>query len=276
MTTGPKIPGVVIPRSVFTQPGSFATNQYAAFSGRISALRRKRTNSRSSRYVRFVPIATIGASQRTVALCRQPTFSIGGTGAVFVASAVPLRAGRRTMSHQALPDEAVDLSLAKQGYGRRLEYQSITSELKEPLLLRPNPVWKPAQLEAMNDETLLFVDFVGTAVADVSLKAALDFLRCGLRQMAGGKVQTIGTHERHAHLSSRIVHDAPKGIGSQRRVGQITVGPCNFPRHELPCAKELFLDRARGRPVRPERHPGGESGGCGERHGEPHVDLFDD
>src|SRR5262249_25562320 len=69
------------------------------------------------------------------------------------------------------------------------------------------------------------------------------------------------------------------GIGSQRRVGQITVGPFNFPRHELPCAKELFLDRARGRPVRPERHPGGDklrSGSCDERHGDPHVDLFDD
>src|SRR5262249_26453076 len=85
------------------------------------------------------------------------------------------------------------------------------------------------QLEAMNDKTLLFVDFVGAAVADVSLKAALDFLRCGFRQMAGGKVRTIGTHERNNHLSSRIVHNAPKSIRSEGRVGQITVGPFKLP-----------------------------------------------
>src|SRR5262249_29890406 len=123
-----------------------------------------------------------------------------------------------TMSHQALPDEAVDLSFAKQGYGRRLEYQSITNELKEPLLLRPNQVWKPAQLEAMNDEALLFVDLVGATVANVSFKGGLDFLRCGFHELVRGKFRAIGAHECNAHVSSGLVHDPPERIGSQGRV----------------------------------------------------------
>src|SRR5262249_12083146 len=118
----------------------------------------------------------------------------------------------------------MDLRFAQNCQGRRPQRQPIAFKFKVSLLLRPNPVWKPAQLEAMNDKTLLFVDLVGAAVADVSLEAALDLLRCGLGQVVGAKVRAIRTHESSAHLSSRIVHDAPKSIWSQGRIGQITVG----------------------------------------------------
>src|SRR5262249_28691029 len=103
----------------------------------------------------------------------------------------------------------MDLSFAQHCQGRRPQRQPIAFKFKVSLLFRPNPVWKPAQLEAMNDRTLLFVDLVGAAVADVSLEAALDLLRCGLGQVVGGKVRAIRTHESNAHWPSRIVHDAP-------------------------------------------------------------------
>jgi hypothetical protein len=54
ITTEPKIPGAVIPRRVFTQPGSFTTDAVEATRACLSAVARKRTSSRPSRYVRFV------------------------------------------------------------------------------------------------------------------------------------------------------------------------------------------------------------------------------
>jgi len=122
------------------------------------------------------------------------------------------------MSHQVLPNEAVDLSFAKHGYGRRLEYQLITSELKEPLLLSPNQVWKRAQLEAVNDEALAFVDLIGATIANVSFKGGLDFLRCGFPEVVRSKFRAIGAHECNAHVSFGLVHDPSERIGSQGRV----------------------------------------------------------
>ena len=61
--------------------------------------------------------------------------------------------GRR--AGQALPDEAMDLRVTEQRQRRRLQGQSIAGECEEPLLLRPDQVRKPAQLDAVDDEALL-------------------------------------------------------------------------------------------------------------------------
>src|SRR5262249_26453077 len=65
---------------------------------------------------------------------------------------------------------------------------------------------------------------------------------------------------------SYIMHQ--RALGPRGESDRSQLARLNFPRHELPCAKEPLLDRARGRPVRPERRQGGDrlrSGGC-ERH----------
>jgi len=55
MTTEPKIPGAVIPRRVFTQPGSFSSDQPAPDSLGMSASLRSRPNLRTAAIRRGVP-----------------------------------------------------------------------------------------------------------------------------------------------------------------------------------------------------------------------------
>ena len=55
MTTSLKIPGAVIPRNVFTQPGSKAAQAVSASRQRMSASPQKRTYASLHRDVRFVP-----------------------------------------------------------------------------------------------------------------------------------------------------------------------------------------------------------------------------
>src|SRR5215510_951979 len=182
------------------------------------------------------------------------------------------------MSHQALPNEAVDLSFAYQRQGWRLQDQPITCKFKKPLLFRPNQVWKPAQLQAVNDETLLFVDLVGAKVANVSPKGSLDFLWRGFHQVIRNKFRPIRAHERNRHVFSWLIHDPPKRIGSQGRVEELTIGLFDFPGQELPCAKELLLYGTRGRSVSCKKLAAGEAmrgGICGSRHANPHVAFLD-
>src|SRR5262245_29184152 len=173
------------------------------------------------------------------------------------------------MSHQALPNEAVDLNLAKQCQGGRLQHQPIARKFKESLLCRPDQVWNPAQLEAVNDETLPFVDLVRAKVADVSAKGSLDFLWCSFHQLIRGKFPAIGTHERNRHVFSWLVHDPSKRIGSQGRVEELTIGLFDLPRQQLPCAKELLLYGTLGRSVPRKKLAAGEamrSSICSSRH----------
>ena len=56
MTIGPKIPGAVIPRRVFTQPGSFSSDQSAPDALGMSASLRLRPNLRTAAIRRDVPL----------------------------------------------------------------------------------------------------------------------------------------------------------------------------------------------------------------------------
>src|SRR5262249_19790565 len=101
---------------------------------------------------------------------------------------------RGASSIQALPDETVDLGLVKERQGWRRQDQPTAHELEMSFLLCANQIRERAQLEVVNDKMLAFVDFVESAVADVSFEAGLDFLWRGFPQVVRGESRAIGAH----------------------------------------------------------------------------------